>query len=49
MFKSMSLQQRLQVNIVLLKGSTTKTRDIQDTNTMAARIMVEILESGLDS
>jgi hypothetical protein len=45
----MTLQQRLQTNIILLKGSVTKAKDIQDINIMAARIMVEISESGLDS
>ena len=45
----MSLQLQLQANIMLLKGSSTKAKDIQDINIMAARIMVKIPESGLDS
>jgi hypothetical protein len=44
----MSLQLRLQANIMLLKGSAIEAKDIQDINIMAARIMVKIAESGLD-
>jgi hypothetical protein len=44
----MSLQLQLQANIMLLKGSATEAKDIQDINIMAARIMVKIAESGLD-
>jgi hypothetical protein len=45
----MSLQLQLQANIILLKGSATKAKDIQDINIMAARIMVKLPGSGLDS
>ena len=45
----MSLQLQLQANIMLLKESATKAKDIQDINIMAARNMVKIPESGLDS
>jgi hypothetical protein len=48
-FENMSLQLQLQANIILLKGSATKAKDIQDINIIAARIMVKLPGSGLDS
>jgi hypothetical protein len=41
-------QRRLQTYNTLLSGYVTEAVEIQDRNTMAARIMVEITESDLD-
>jgi hypothetical protein len=42
-------QQQPQVHIVLLKESATETKNLQNKNIVAAKIMVEIPKFSLDS